>query len=77
MSSELGSVRGSHHPITVSRSDGGVELGIWEVRGLPNGNAGIGDCMTPDAARGLAALLNAAADDVERRRNELLAKTER
>lgn len=77
MSTELGSVRGHRHPIIVSRSDAGVELGIWNVHGLPNGMTGIGDGMTPDAARGLAALLNAAADDAERRTNERLAKTER
>ncbi len=62
MSSKLGSVQGSHHEISVSRSNGTVELGIW----TEPPTKGFGDGMTPDAARGLAALLIAAADSVDK-----------
>ena len=59
MSAEMGRVTGYHHPISVSTSSGGVELGIWT--GI-NPRTGIGVGMTPQAARGLAALLERAAD---------------
>lgn len=58
MSSTLGSVDGRGINITVARSDGGVEL----FRHVSNSTEGTYDALTPDAARGLASLLNAAAD---------------
>lgn len=69
MSSEVGRIQGRNHPFTVSRSDGGVELAIWKA------SKGFGDALTPDAARGLAALLNAAADICDKRIAERLKST--
>jgi hypothetical protein len=72
MSAEVGRVRGHRHPIFVSVSDGGVELIIEE-----EGKVHFGDGMTPQTARGLAALLVCAAKQHEKRVQILLKKTAR
>ena len=48
MSVEMGRVRGRYHPITVSVSRGGVELGVWKDDAF-----GFGDSLSPAASRGL------------------------
>jgi hypothetical protein len=75
MSNEIGRVRGRAHETAVSVSRGGVELGIWpepgqEVRLEPKAldrGFGYGDSFDATRARGLAALLIAAADEHDRR----------
>jgi hypothetical protein len=70
MSSEVGRIRGQRHPaIVISRSDGGVEMTLWEDEVTGRGTY---DSMSPDAARGLAALLTAAADICDKRIAERL-----
>ena len=61
MSAEIGRIKGRSHPISVSTSSGGVELQMWE-----DATNYFGDSITPQCARGLAALLVCAAEQHEK-----------
>jgi hypothetical protein len=76
MSATIGQVKGRSHETQVAISLGGVEIFItWAIDSIHT--EGLCDSLTPQAARGLAALLVEAANQYERMVEAKLARFDR